>query len=83
MKAGSTNDYLARIDVKTGEATLIGTTGIPDIWGIGFWRGKVFGFVATNEFVLIDVETGAAEFISDGPENWAGAGVTTSAPIIP
>jgi hypothetical protein len=83
VKNGSTNDYLARIDETTGVATMIGTTGIPDIWGIGFWAGKVFGFVATNEFVLIDVDTGETMFIYDGPENWAGAGVTTAAPIIP
>jgi hypothetical protein len=83
VKNGSTNDYLARIDMTTGEATMIGTTGIPDIWGIGFWKGQVFGFVATNEFVLIDVDTGESTLIWDGPENWAGAGVTTAAPIIP
>jgi hypothetical protein len=83
VKNGSTNDYLARIDPVTGVATIIGTTGKPDIWGVGFWKGKVFGFVATNEFMLIDATTGVATYISTGPENWTGAGVTTSAPIIP
>jgi len=39
--------------------------------------------VVINEFVLIDVDTGATTFVWDGPENWAGAGVTTAAPIIP
>jgi hypothetical protein len=82
VKNGSTNDYLARIDESTGAATIIGTTGYPDIWGIGFWANKVFGFVATNQFVLIDVDTGAATYVSTGPENWAGAGVTTIAPIV-
>jgi hypothetical protein len=83
VKNGSEIDYLARIDETTGEATMIGSTGYPDIWGIGFWRNKVFGFVATNQFVLIDVATGHATYISTGPENWAGAGVTTHAPITP
>ncbi len=82
VKNGSTNDYLARVDETTGVATIIGGTGYPDIWGVGFWRNKVFGFVATNEFVLIDVDTGDATYISTGPENWAGAGVTTMAPIV-
>lgn len=83
VKNGSSLDYLARIDETTGVATLLGSTGYADIWGIGYWRDKVFGFVATNEFVVIDVHTGAATYISTGPENWAGAGVTTSAPIEP
>lgn len=83
VKNGSTLDYLARLDLTTGAATIIGGTGYPDIWGVGYWRNKVFGFVATNEFVLIDVDTGEATYVSTGPENWAGAGVTTSAPIIP
>ena len=82
VKNGSTNDYLARIDPTTGAATIIGNTGLPDIWGVGFWGNRVFGFVATNEFVLIDVNTGQTTFVLDGPENWTGAGVTTEALVI-
>jgi hypothetical protein len=83
VKNGSEADYLARIDETTGNGTIIGPTGYADIWGIGFWRNKVFGFVATNQFVVIDVATGVATYISTGPENWAGAGVTTHAPTNP
>jgi hypothetical protein len=83
VKNGSDIDYLARIDETTGAGTIIGSTGEYDIWGIGYWRNQVFGFMSTNEFVLIDVSTGDATFVSDGPENWAGAGVTTRAPIEP
>jgi hypothetical protein len=84
VKNASTNDYLARIDEANGyAATIIGNTNYPDIWGVGFWRGQVYGFVATNQFVLIDVNTGAANFVLLGPENWTGAGVTTRAPIEP
>jgi hypothetical protein len=82
VKFGGQIDYLARIDETTGAATLIGQTGYADIWGIGFWRNRVYGFVATNQFVLIDVTTGVATYVSTGPENWAGAGVTTSAPVV-
>lgn len=81
VKNGSELDYLARIDETTGAATIIGPTGYADIWGVGFWGDKVFGFVATNQFVVIDVNTGAATYVSTGPENWAGAGVTTRAPV--
>ena len=82
VKFGGQIDYLARIDETTGAATLIGQTGYADIWGVGFWRNQVYGFVATNQFVLIDVATGVATYVSTGPENWAGAGVTTSAPVV-
>ena len=83
VKSGSTNDYLARVDENTGAATLIGSTDIPDIWGIAFWKNKIFGFVATNQFVTIDTETGDTTYVSTGPENWTGAGVRTTAPFIP
>jgi hypothetical protein len=83
VKNGSLLDYLARIDPVTGTATIIGNTGYADIWGVGFWGNKVFGFVATNQFVLIDTDTGVANYVSTGPENWTGAGVTTRAPYIP
>lgn len=87
VKEGTSDaiDILARIDFAAGAtATPIGTnTGIYDIWGVGFWKGKVYGFTATNEFVQIDVTTGVATLIEDGPVNWWGAGVTTMAPIIP
>ncbi len=77
-------DVLARIDFQNGgAATPIGSTGMYDIWGLGFWGGKVYGFVATNEFVELDTSTGAASFITKGPVNWWGAGVTTLAPIVP
>src|SRR5690349_4787138 len=77
VKQGSEYDYLARIDDTTGVATIIGPTGYADIWGLGYWKNKAYGFVATNQFVEIDVLTGAATYISTGPENWAGAGVST------
>lgn len=81
VKQGSEYDYLARIDEVTGTATIIGPTGYADIWGLGYWKNKAYGFVATNQFVEIDVATGVATYISTGPENWAGAGVSTRAPI--
>jgi hypothetical protein len=77
-------DYLARVDFTNGgAATVIGSTGMYDIWGLGFWGGKVYGFVATNEVVGLDLVSGAATTIEKGPMNWCGAGVTTIAPLIP
>ena len=79
----TSTDKLARIDTSNGYvATIIGDTGVHDIWGIGFWGDKVYGFSEQTQFVLIDVTTGAATPVESSPVNWWGAGVTTSAPVI-
>ena len=78
----SANDQLARIDTGTWNATVIGDTGFDEIWGLGFWGDKVYGFTDTNKFLLIDVNTGAGTEVETSPTNWWGAGVTTSAPVI-
>jgi hypothetical protein len=75
-------DKLVRVDANTGVATLIGDTGVTDIWGLGFWKDKVYGFTDYNEFVLVDIHTGVASLVKTGNVNWWGAGVTTSAPFI-
>ncbi len=75
-------DYLARVDfMNGGKVTPIGSTGMYDVWGLGFWGGKVYGFVATDEIVELDLVSGAATTLTKGPMNWCGAGVTTLAPI--
>ena len=82
------NDYLAKIDPATWKATPLGTgTGFANIFGLGYWAGKFYGFV--------DGGTGAGKIIDDRSEHrcrarrsaparmrWYGAGVTTDAPII-
>ena len=75
-------DKLVRVNANTGVATLIGDTGVTDIWGLGFWKDKVYGFTDYKEFVLIDIHTGVAELVKTGTVEWWGAGVTTSAPYI-
>lgn len=76
----SPTDWLATVDPATGAATLVGDTGVTDIWGLGYWGGQVYGFTATNQFVVIDVATGVATVVETGAVTWWGAGVTTAAP---
>lgn len=86
-----TADYLARLDPLNGwRATIVGTgTGFDNIFGLGFWEGKLYGFVddgfdaSSGKFIDIDPMTGAGTLISMSSVRWFGAGVTTSAPIIP
>ncbi|MBI5480410.1 MAG: hypothetical protein HY906_16220 [Deltaproteobacteria bacterium] len=82
VKQGLGTDWLVRVDANTGVATTIGDTGVADIWGLGFWKDKVYGFTDNYEFVLVDIHTGVAQLVKTGDVAWWGAGVTTSAPYI-
>jgi len=82
-QGGLGNDLLARVDPSTGIATVIGNTGIANIWGVGFWGNQVFGFSSDNSFVLIDPTTGTSMNVETSAVSWWGAAVTTSAPVIP
>ncbi len=80
-------DYLARIDPETWNATLLGTgTEWDRIFGVGYWRGKVYGFVdlqgSGGSIVELDPTTGDGTVIDTGAVRWYGAGVTTDAPIV-
>jgi hypothetical protein len=83
-----TNDYLARIDPVTWAATPIGAgTGFDKIFGVGYWGGKIYGFVdlgASNggQMIQIDQNTGAGTLLSSSSVRWFGAGVATDAPVL-
>ena len=80
---GAGTDQLARIDPVTGTATIIGNTGFKKIWGLGFWKNRVFGFTTTGQFILIDPNTGAGTLVQQiSAYPFWGAGVTTSVPVI-
>ena len=76
-------DRLARIDPNTGAVEeIVGDTGFANIWGLGFWNDRLFGFAETGEFLTIDVATGAATVEEETSVAWWGAAVTTAAPVI-
>lgn len=75
-------DSLAWIAPDTFAATVIGDTGHDRIFGLGFWKKKVYGFTDEMKFLEINFETGAARVIETGAVKWWGAGVTTVAPIV-
>lgn len=80
---GALTDALVRLAPNTFAATVIGSgTGFYRIWGVGFWRGKVFGFTDAGEFVTIDTTTGAGTLVEGSGPAWWGAAVTTRAPVI-
>jgi hypothetical protein len=81
---GTTHDVLAKLDPVTFTAHPIGTnTGFDKIYGIGFWKGKVFGFTYTGQLITIDPTSGVGTLVASGGPQWNGAAVTTTAPVIP
>jgi hypothetical protein len=76
-------DRLVRLAPTTFAATPIGSsTGFDDLWGIGFWGGRVFGFSEGGELAIIDSSTGVGTRVATGGGAWWGAAVTTAAPVI-
>jgi hypothetical protein len=81
-------DFLATIDTTTWVATPIGTasTGYDRVFGLGYWGGTIFGFVAgtgnDGTIITIDPTTGVGTPATSSTFQWFGAGVTTNAPIV-
>lgn len=74
-------DILVRLEPGTFAATPVGTnTGFSTLWGIGYWKQRLFGFNSTGSFVEIDPTTGVATEIRATGDSWYGAAVTTAAP---
>lgn len=80
---GATHDVLVRLAPGSFAATPIGTdTGFDMIWGLGYWKGKVFGFTDGGQLITIDPTTGVGTAVASGGPSWWGAAVTTTAPVI-
>ncbi|MDB4937756.1 MAG: uncharacterized protein JWP87_4728 [Labilithrix sp.] len=81
-------DLLAEVDPTDGHVKrIVGDTKQNDIFGLGYWAGKGYGFNFTGKILEIDMSNGASTVLktltSDGGTAlpWYGAGVTTQAPI--
>jgi hypothetical protein len=69
---------------KSGCADASNPKGYGSMYGIAAWNDKVYGFSHTGAIVEIDNNTGAACLVLDTANDlWAGAGVTTLAPVTP
>lgn len=73
------NDTLVKVGAS-GVATPIGPIGHGAIWGLGYWKQKLFGFSNTEGLITIDITTGQGTPIGNKNVAWYGAGVTTAAP---
>ncbi|MCX5743314.1 MAG: hypothetical protein NT062_12545 [Proteobacteria bacterium] len=80
---GASNDRLVRLAAGSFAASAVGSdTGFVDIWGIAYWKSKVFGFTSGGQFITIDPNTGVGTLVQGNGPSWWGAAVTTAAPVI-
>jgi hypothetical protein len=86
------NNILVKMNPATGQATQIGPTGYPKMFGVAFDNGQVFGFThdGSGDVVTINPKTGAgtkyATFNDPATGKgiaFAGAGVNTMVPPPP
>ena len=82
-EGGFAADRLVRLAPSTFAATAVGTDiGYSDIYGVAFWKNKIFGFTSGGQFITIDPNTGVGTLVQSNGPAWWGAAVTTSAPVI-
>jgi hypothetical protein len=80
---GVSADRLVRLAPQSFAGTAVGTNiGYSDIYGVAYWKDKIFGFTSSGQFVTIDPTTGVGTLVQSNGPAWWGAAVTTSAPVI-
>jgi hypothetical protein len=84
------NNLLVKVDLTSGAVTTIGSTGYPDLFGVAYQNGQVFGFThdGTGHVITIDINTGSGSpygtFTDPTSQQgiaFAGAGVSSLVPI--
>jgi hypothetical protein len=75
------DNQLLTVDPSTGKATVIGSIGFKQVWGLAFWKGTVYGLTKGGDFIAIDPKTGKGTLIKNLPYEFWGAAVTPLAPI--
>jgi hypothetical protein len=82
-EGGIAADRLVRLAPSSFAATAVGSNiGYSDIFGVAFWKNKIFGFTSSGEFITIDPNTGVGTLVQSNGPAWWGAAVTTAAPVI-
>jgi hypothetical protein len=75
-------DRLVQLAPPGFSGTEVGTTGFGQVWGLAYWKNRLFGFTYAGDIIVVDQSTGKGTVVQSGGPNWFGAAVTTSAPIL-
>lgn len=79
-RSGYTNDWLATIDLGTGEATLIGEIGYVDVFGLSFKDETLYGVTTDGQLLEIDTFSGAGTLVG---VNWINQWGLSTSPMEP
>lgn len=87
VKGKDCSDCLAEINPANGALVKNwGSLGHPDVFGLAFWGGKIYGFTNAGEVFSVELDAGALVVtnlaIKPDVAFW-GAGSTTAAPLGP
>lgn len=75
-------DRLVQLRPPGFAGTAVGSIGFRQVWGLAYWKNRLFGFTDAGEIIVIDQTTGKGDVVQSGGPEWFGAAVTTSAPIL-
>ena len=87
VKGPSCSDCLAEVNPVTGALVKNwGSVNFTDVFGLAFWGGKLYGFANDGSLFEVSLANGFAESTAIPNQSpmlaWAGAGSTTSAPLV-
>ncbi len=70
----STNGFrLAQVDTYDGALSVVGTVGFPNVNGLAFAGGALFGFTREGNVLAINVQTGAGSVVATHAAEFVGA----------
>jgi hypothetical protein len=67
-----TTDALARVDVATGKATIIGDTGYADVYGLNVQGGVMYALTVKGQLLTLNPASARATFIRDTTLDFTG-----------
>ncbi len=71
-RSGYNASWLAKVNLSTGHATLVGSTGRAGVWGLALDHGKLYGATRSGCIVTINVSTGRATKVGCNARQQAG-----------
>jgi len=76
------SDCLLKVDPKTGTMiSKVGSLGYASVWGLAYWKGKLYGFTNPGTFFTFDLTSKASAPVNSSTGyHFNGAGSTTCAP---
>jgi hypothetical protein len=81
IRSGYFNDWLVRIDTRTGRATPIGDMGEDGVFGLDFKGGNLYGVTSSGYLIAIDTATGASTRLQAVSLGTTFGGASTVGPI--